>query len=123
MFKLKFILIFFTLIGSAFDVFAKTEKVDEILIVQDQINQAYKLGYVDAAPLEMSFVEKKVVEARAARGNRKKKLFIKLIEQIKVDLAIVKKRFEVNQLHQQLSKIQLENLQSKKMLDELKEQL
>ncbi|MBL4659976.1 MAG: hypothetical protein JKY19_06450 [Alcanivoracaceae bacterium] len=103
--------------------FAKTEKVDQILIVQNQINQAYKLGYVDAAPVEMSFVEKKVIEAKAARDDRKKKLFIKLIEQIKVDLAIVKKRFEVNQLHQQLSKLQSENLQSKKMLDELREQL
>ena len=123
MFKLKFILIIFTLISFWSSVFAKTEKVDQILIVQDQINQAYKLGYVDAAPLEMSFVEKKIIEAKAARDKRKKKLFIKLIEQIKVDLAIVKKRFEVNQLHQQLSKIQLENLQSKKMLDELKEQL
>jgi len=123
MFKLKFTLIIFTLIGSGSTVFAKTEKVDQILIVQNQINQAYKLGYIDAAPLEMSFVEKKVIEAKAARDDRKKKLFIKLIEQIKVDLAIVKKRFEVNQLHQQLSKIQAKNLQLKKMLDELREQL
>ena len=123
MFKLKFILIIFTLISLGSTVFAKTEKVDQILIVQNQINQAYKLGYVDAAPVEMSFVEKKVIEAKAARDDRKKKLFIKLIEQIKVDLAIVKKRFEVNQLHQQLSKLQSENLQSKKMLDELREQL
>ena len=113
---------FFTLTGVIFNVSAEKEKVDQILIVQNQINQAYKLGYVDAAPLEIRAVEKKVIEARTAKDNRKKKLFIKLIEQIKVDLNIVKKRFEVNQLHHQLSKLQLENQQSKRMLDELKGQ-
>lgn len=123
MLKPKFLLTFLTLISLVFSLSAKTKKVDEIVVVQNQINQAYKLGYVDAAPLEMSFIEKKVIKAKEARDKRKKKEFSKLIAEIKVDLKIVKKRFEVNELHKKLSKLQQENIQSNKMLHELKGQL
>lgn len=102
---------------------AKKPKIDEIQVVQSLINNAYKLGYVDAAPVEMNFIEKKVIEARAARDNRKKKIFATLIQQIKADLEIVKKRYQVNQLNKQLTALQDQNLQSKKMLDDLKRQL
>lgn len=123
MLKPKFLLTFLTLISLVFSLSAKTKKVDEIVVVQNQINQAYKQGYVDAAPLEMSFIEKKVIKAKEARDKRKKKEFSKLIAEIKVDLKIVKKRFEVNELHKTLSKLQQENIQSNKMLHELKGQL
>lgn len=123
MFKLKFILTFFILISLVYGVSAKKEKVDQILIVQQLISQAYELGYADAAPVEMSFVEKKVIAAKAARDSRKKKLLAKLITQVKLDLKIVKKRFEVNELHKQLLSLQQQNLQSAKTLDELKRQL
>lgn len=124
MYKLKFILIFFAFTFLyVTGVNAKTKKVDQIVVVQDQINQAYKLGYIDAAPLEMDFIEKKVIEAKTARDNRKKKLFAKLIGEIKVDLKIVKKRFEVNQLNKSLITIQKQNLESKILLDELRGQL
>jgi len=123
MFKMKYILIFFTFFSVVFNVQAKTKKVDQIVVVQNLINQAYKLGYVDAAPLEMDFIEKKVIEAKTARDKRKKTIFNDLIEQIKVDLRIVKKRYEVNVLNKQLGIIQNDNLNAKKMLDELERQL
>lgn len=123
MFKMKYILIFFTFFSVVFNVQAKTKKVDQVVVVQNLINQAYKLGYVDAAPLEMDFIEKKVIEAKAARDKRKKKIYANLIEQIKVDLRIVKKRYEVNVLNKQLGIIQNDNLNAKKMLDELEGQL
>ncbi len=102
---------------------AKTEKVDEMLEVQKQISKAYELGYVDAAPIEMSLVEKKAIEARTAKDKRKKKQFKKLIEQINADLAIIQKRHEVNELHKQLTAVQQKNTDLRKMLDELKGQL
>jgi len=123
MLKTKYLLTFITLFCVLFNANAKKEKVDQIVVVQNLINQAYKLGYVDAAPLEMDFVEKKVIEARTAREKRKKKIYANLIEQIKVDLKIVKKRYEVNNLNKQLSVLQDDNLQAKKMLDELQGQL
>jgi hypothetical protein len=123
MFKLRFILTFFILITLNSGLFAKTEKVDQLLVVRQKISQAYELGYVDAAPIETSNIEKKVLQAKQAKENRKKKLFNTLIEQIKVDLKIVKKRYEVNKLNQQLTQLQADNLQSKRMLDELKGQL
>jgi hypothetical protein len=123
MFKMKYILIFFTFFSVTFNAHAKTKKVDQVVIVQNLINQAYKLGYVDAAPLEMDFIEKKVIEAKTARDKRKKKIYANLIEQIKVDLRIVKKRYEVNVLNKQLGIIQNDNLNAQKMLDELEGQL
>ena len=102
---------------------AKTPKVDHIQLMQDKINEAYKLGYVNAAPIEMELIENKVITARTARDSRKKKQFLKLIEEIKVDFTIVKKRYEVNILYSELKKIQMKNLESKKILDELKGQL
>lgn len=104
-------------------VYAKTEKVDEMLEVQKQISKAYELGYVDAAPHEMSLVEKKAIEARTAKEKRKKKQFKKLIEQINADLAIIQKRHEVNELYEKLTEIQQNNMNLRKMLDELKGQL
>jgi len=123
MLKTKYLLTFFILLFVLFNANAKKEKVDQIVVVQNLINQAYKLGYVDAAPLEMDFVEKKVIEARKAREKRKKKVYANLIEQIKVDLKIVKKRYEVNILNKQLSVLQDDNLHAQKMLDELQGQL
>ena len=102
---------------------AKKPKVDEIQLMQDKINQAYKLGYVNAAPIEMEAIEKKVIAARTARDTRKKKQFVKLIEEIKVDFTIVEKRYEANVLYGQLMEIQQKNLESTKILDELKGQL
>lgn len=116
-------LIFGTFLLFALSLQAKTTKVNEILIVQDMINQAYQLGYVDSAPIEMSAVEKKVILAKEAKQKRNKKLFGKLIREIKSDLKIIKKRSEVNKLNLQLSDIQNKNLASQQILDELKEQL
>lgn len=121
--KFKTILIIITIAITFADASAKKVKVDEIQIAQDGINQAYKLGYVDAAPLEVAAIEKKVITARQARDTGKKKTFIKLIEEIKVDLTIVKKRYQANVLYKKLQKLQQENLESKKMLDDLKGQL
>jgi len=123
MFKLNNFLLFVACLYLTFSVGAKTHKVDQLSAVQNLINQAYKLGYVDAAPMEMNFIEKKVIKAKEARDNRKKKDFANLIEQIKADLRIVKKRYEVNQVNKQLTRLQQNNLQSKKMLDDLKGQL
>ena len=123
MLKTVKILMVISLLSYCLGVAAKKPKVDEIQVVQSLINKAYKLGYVDAAPVEMSFIEKKVAEARTAKDKRKKKIFANLIQQIKADLKIVKKRYEVNQLNKQLTQLQDQNLQSKKMLDELKRQL
>ncbi len=103
--------------------FAQKKEQDDIAEVQRLISQAYELGHVDVAPLEMSRVEEKVIEARTAKEKRKKKTLAKLLEQIKADLAIIAKRYEVNQLHQQLTDLQKQNTQSTKMLDELKGQL
>lgn len=123
MFTTKSILTLFTLISLTSIVYAKTEKVDEMLEVQKQISKAYELGYVDAAPHEMSLVEKKAIEARTAKEKRKKKQFKKLIEQINADLAIIQKRHEVNELYEKLTEIQQNNMNLRKMLDELKGQL
>ncbi|MCF6288745.1 MAG: hypothetical protein L3J53_05850 [Proteobacteria bacterium] len=121
--KSKNILIFLLLISTASTVSAKTKKVNHLEIAQQMINNAYKLDYVDAAPLEMSNIEKKMVLAREAKEKRKKKLMIKLVEQIKVDLRIVKQRYAVNKLHQQLLELQKTNLTLEKTLDEFKAQL
>jgi len=116
-------LIFATILAFASSLQAKTPKVDEILVVQKMISQAYQHGYVDSAPIEMSAIEKKVVMAKEAKQKRNKKLFRKLIREIKTDLKIVKKRFEVNKLNMQLSDIQNKNLDNQLILDELQEQL
>jgi len=123
MLKTKFILNFLTLIGLVFAVNAKENKPDQILIVQNLINNAYTLGYVDAAPVEMDFIEKKVIKAMEAKKSKKKKLYSNLITEIKADLKIVKQRYKVNELYQELFNLEQTNLQSKKMLDELKVQL
>ncbi len=106
-----------------FNAKAKPADVDHVLVVQNLINQAYKLGYVDAAPLEVAAVEKKLIQARELRDKRNKKEFLKLIDQVKVDLKIVKKRHEVNLLNENLLKLQEQNIQAKKALNELKGQL
>jgi hypothetical protein len=116
-------LIFGTIILFASSLQAKAPKVDEILIVQKMISQAYAQGYVDSAPIEMSAVEKKVILAKEAKKKRNKKLFSKLIREIKSDLEIIEKRSEVNKLNLQLSAIQNKNLENQQILDELKEQL
>ncbi len=121
--KFKTIIVIFITIVVVSNAHARKPKVDEIQLLQDKINQAYKLGYVNAAPIEMEAIEKKVIAAKIARDKRKKKQFIKLIEEIKVDFTIVEKRYEVNFLYSQLEKIQQQNLESKKILDELKGQL
>ena len=118
MLKIINILMVTCLLGFCLVTFAKAPKVDEIELIQSLINNAYKLGYVDAAPVEMSFIE-----ARTARDNRKKKILAQLIPEIKADLKIVKKRYEVNQLNKRLTQLQDQNMQSKKILDELKRQL
>jgi len=69
MIKLKIILTIFILTGWLNTLSAKQNKEDQIQLVQKLISQAYELGYVDAAPLEMSFIEKKVLEAMAARDT------------------------------------------------------
>ncbi len=121
--KLKTITIVYIIFFVVLNAQARTPKVDEIQLMQDKINQAYKLGYVNAAPIEMEAIEKKVIAARTAKDSRKKKQFVKLIEEIKVDFTIVKKRYEANLLYDKLKKIQQKNLESKKVLDELKGQL
>ncbi len=121
--KFKTITIISIIFFIALDANARAPKVDEIQLMQDKINQAYKLGYVNAAPIEMEAIEKKVIAAKIARDSRKKKQFKKLIEEIKVDFTIVEKRYEANLLYNQLKKIQQQNLESKKILDELKGQL
>ncbi len=116
-------LIIGTILLFASSVQAKKPKVDEILVVQKLISHAYEQGYVDSAPIEMSAVEKKVILAKEAKKKRNKKLFSKLIREIKSDLKIIKKRSEVNKLNSQLSSIQNKNLENQQILDELKEQL
>ena len=102
---------------------SKNNNAAQILEIQTLINEAYEKKYVDAAPVEMRFIEKKVVEAKTANEKRKKKVFQKLIDQIKADLKIVKKRYEVNQLHKKLAQAQQKNQNYQKQLDELKRQL
>ncbi len=116
-------LIIGTILLFASSVQAKKPKVDDILVVQKLISHAYEHGYVDSAPIEMSAVEKKVILAKEAKKKRNKKLFNKLIREIKSDLKIIKKRSEVNKLNSQLSSIQNKNLENQQILDELKEQL
>ena len=116
-------LIIGTILLFASSVQAKKPKVDDILVVQKLISHAYEQGYVDSAPIEMSAVEKKVLLAKEAKKKRNKKLFSKLIREIKSDLKIIKKRSEVNKLNSQLSSIQNKNLENQQILDELKEQL
>ena len=107
----------------SFEVMAKDNKPDEILVVQGLIDETYRLGYVDAAPVEMDFIEKKVIEAKAARDNRKRKIVDKLIAEIKADLKIVKQRYKVNELYSKLNELEQANLQSQKTLDNLRRQL
>lgn len=121
--KFKTIIVIFFITVISINAHAKKAKVDDIQLLQDKINQAYKLGHANAAPIEMEAIEKKVIAARNARDSRKKKQFRKLIEEIKVDFTIVEKRYQANLLYKQLKKIQQENLESKKILDELKGQL
>jgi len=102
---------------------ARKAQVDELQLIQDKVNQFYKLGYVDSAPVEMDFIEQKIKQAREAQKKRKKKIVALLSIEINADLKIVEKRYEVNQLNNQLIKIQQQNLESKKTLDELKGQL
>ena len=123
MYRVKIFTSFLLFMVLSFGVFAKGDKPDQILIVQSLINDAYKLGYVDAAPVEMGFIEKKVIKAREAKDKRKRKIFDNLIAEIKADLRIVKQRYEVNALYTKLSNLEKSNLQSKKSLDDLKWQL
>ena len=102
---------------------AKDNKPDQIQIVQSLINDAYQLGYIDAAPVEMGFIEKKVIKAKEAKAKRKRKLFENLIAEIKADLKIVKQRYIVNELYNKLFNLEQENIQSQKILDDLKRQL
>jgi hypothetical protein len=121
--RVKIIVPFMLVLLFSFGVNAKDDKPDQILIVQSLINEAYEKGYVDAAPVEMDFIQKKVIEAKELQGKRKKKDFDSLIAEIKADLKIVKQRYKVNEMHRKLEKLKQDNLQSKKMLDELKRQL
>lgn len=121
--KQKYILTFLVLLAVSFISMAKKEEVDEVFEVQKLLGKAYELGYVDAAPVEVSFIEKKIIEAKEARDNRKKKDFARLIAEIKADLKIVKKRYQVNQLQKKLSQLKQDNMQSQKTLDDLKGQL
>jgi len=126
MFKFSFLCLISFLSASISPVSAansKNNNAAQILEIQTLINEAYEKKYVDAAPVEMRFIEKKVVEAKTANEKRKKKVFQKLIDQIKADLKIVKKRYEVNQLHKKLAQAQQKNQNYQKQLDELKRQL
>jgi hypothetical protein len=116
---MTFLLVFFL----SFGVIAKDDDSDDIVIVQGLIDEAYRLGYIDAAPVEMDFIEKKVIEAKAARDDRKRKIVEKLIAEIKADLKIVKQRFKVNEMYNKLKALEQANLQSQRTLDDLKRQL
>lgn len=124
MFRVKIIVLFLLSVSLSFDGFAKGEdKTGLILEVQTLISDAYEKGYIDAAPVEMGFIEKKVIQAKEVQEKRNRKEFDKLIAEIKADLKIVKQRFKVNEMYSNLEKLKQENLQSQKMLDELKRQL
>lgn len=123
MYRVKIFTSFLLIMVVSFGVFAKKDKPDQIQIVQSLINAAYRLGYIDAAPVEMDFIEKKVLKAREAKEKRKRKLFENIIAEIKADLKIVKQRYVVNELYNKLFNLEQANLQSKKMLDDLKRQL
>ena len=102
---------------------ARKPKIDELQLIQDKVNQFYKKGYADSAPVEMDFIEQKLKQAREAKQKRKKKIVSQLVIEMNADLKLIKKRHEVNQLNNQLMKLHAQNLQSKKTLDELKGQL
>ena len=121
--KFKYFMTIFMTLAIVLSVNARKPKVDELQVIQDKVNQFYKNGYADSAPVEMDFIEKKLQQARAAKQKRKKKIVAKLIVEMNADLKIVKKRYEVNQLNNQLMELQAQNLKSKKTLDELKGQL
>ena len=103
--------------------YAKKEEVDEVQEVQKLLGKAYELNYVDAAPVEISFIEKKIIQAKEFKEKRKKRDFKQLITEIKADLKIVKKRYEINQLQKQLSHLKQSNIESQRILDDLQGQL
>ncbi|MFK8013039.1 MAG: hypothetical protein AB8B80_13450 [Marinicellaceae bacterium] len=121
--RVKIFVSIFVLTMMSFVVAAKKDEPDQIKIVQGLISDAYQKGYIDAAPVEMDFIEKKVIKAREARDNRKRKDFDKLIAEIKADLKIVKQRHEVNALYNKLSNLEQKNVESERILDDLKRQL
>ena len=114
---------FFLFLLLTFGAQSRSPKVDYVLDIQTQVNQAYKLGYVDASPIQMDRIEKKLVQARLAQNKRRKKDLARLVKELRADLKLVKKRYEVNKKQMQLSELQQKNLESKKLLDELKAQL
>ena len=123
MLRVKIIITILLLFVGSFGVYAKENKPDQLQIVQQSINEAYKLGYVDAAPVEMGFIEKKVIKARTAQEKRKRRDFENIIAEIKADLKIVKQRYKVNKMYNKLSNLEQANLESKKTLENLKRQL
>ncbi|HFC30297.1 MAG TPA: hypothetical protein ENJ44_04560 [Oceanospirillales bacterium] len=121
--KFKYFMTIFMTLAIVLSVNARKPKIDELQLIQDKVNQFYKKGYADSAPVEMDFIEQKLKQAREAKQKRKKKIVALLVIEMNADLKLIKKRYEVNQLNSQLMKLQAQNLQSKKTLDELKGQL
>ena len=77
----------------------------------------------DAAPLEMKFIREKLVAAKEAKANRKRKLEAQLTEQIYADIKIARMRAELNQLNNELLDKRDQVSAAQLYLAELKERL
>lgn len=77
----------------------------------------------NAAPLEMKFIREKMVLAKAAKADRKRKLEMQITEQIEAEIQIAHLRSELNQLNAELLNKRDQISASEVYLLELKEQL
>ncbi len=76
-----------------------------------------------AAPLEMKFIREKMVLAKAAKADRKRKLEMQITEQIEAEIQIAHLRSELNQLNAELLNKRDQVSAGEVYLLELKEQL
>lgn len=77
----------------------------------------------NAAPLEIKFIKEKMVLAKKAKAEKKKKLEGQLTEQIRAEMSIAQLRAEVNRLNAELLNKRDQISASEVYLLDLKEQL
>lgn len=117
------IIVFVSLLGFSQLTSARKNEVSPIVITQAKIAKAYEQGWAKSSPVDMDFIEKKLIEAENFYKKRKKKKSAPLLEQIDADLKIVEMRHKVNLLNAELTEVKNKNLLDRKTLAELKEQL
>lgn len=91
--------------------------------LEAKVNALLNSPVADAAPLEIKFIKEKMVLAKNAKADKKKKLEMQLTEQIEAEIEIAKLRSELNQLNADLLNKRDQLSAGQVYLLDLKEQL